>query len=259
MNRLLPIVATLLAGAALLVVLVRGGSVGKTSSDARSGAEAALATRFETLVREHEALQRSHDELAAKLSAMETGESVGADASENPVSVTQRLKTVEKRQMELDQAARDRDKYGVVATMEKELVTAYNTLLDSSQPVMTRARQVQELKRYGLFDDRARQTTTNLYHEAQDLNERGFILGALKGAVPFEFRDQIIADLDSDMAAGFQAPRFRYQAIEALEPMLPDPTVQQWLDHLAQSDPEPKLANRAEQALGITPPPGDRK
>ena len=60
-----------------------------------------------------------------------------------------------------------------------------------------------------------------------------------------DLRDQILVTLNDELRNGNQSPKFRYQAIEALEPMLPDPTVEEWLNYLAENDPEPKLQARA--------------
>ena len=77
--------------------------------------------------------------------------------------------------------------------------------------------------------------------------------GAWVVLVP-ELRDQILDDLSAVVKAGYTDPRFRYTAIGALEPMVKDPEVQLWLGHLAQNDPEPKLAERAGQLIGTVPP-----
>ncbi|NJN05884.1 MAG: hypothetical protein HC814_05250, partial [Rhodobacteraceae bacterium] len=249
MNKTLSIIAVLLAAVALWTAASKKGA--QTRDAIRSPDD--LAPRFEDLQREHQALQQAHTALMARLMELERARPADAGAPTDMAQLQQRIKDLEAKQTQLAEFTRDLDKYGVIATMEKELVNAYSALMDTNQSVTARLKHVGQLRRYGYYDDKAQAVVTGMYHESQNLNERGSVLDAMKGSVPREFRDQIIADLNADIAAGNQSTRFRYYAIEALEPMLPDPTVQQWLGHLAQSDPEPKLAARAGQAVGIAP------
>jgi hypothetical protein len=168
-------------------------------------------------------------------------------------AIKQRLDQLEATQTQLTQSTREIDKFGVISAMEKELVTAYSTLMDANQPLLARVKQVEQLKRYGYFDDNALRAVTDLYQATENLNEKAGVLNALRGNITPALRDQILTDLDTEVQGGNQAPRFRYTAIEALEPMAQDSAVQPWLQHLAQSDPEPKLAARAAQALGLAP------
>jgi len=134
------------------------------------------------------------------------------------------------------------------------VVKAYSTRMDTNQSLVTRVRQAETLKGNGQFDDRAVKVMTDLYGQTGDFGGKAGVLDALSGVASPELRDQIPADLDAVVSAGYTDPRFRNTAIEALTPMVQDPAVQPGLIHLAQNDPEPKLAGRAGQALAIPPP-----
>jgi hypothetical protein len=261
MTRTLPIVAVLLASVALWVAVSRTSGPGNTTQIAAAGADGAggLAAPWEHWQRELRAVKVAQSSLAARIAELEQRQSPPNAAAPDLGLLKQQLDELEARQTQIAQFTRDIDKYGVIDTMEKELVAAYATLMDTNQAFWARIKQVGQLKRYGYLDEKALAAVTDLYHQTGDFNEKGGVLAALKGSVTPAFRDQILTDLNAEIATGNHSARFRYHAIEALEPMLPDPAVQYWLHHLAQSDPEPKLANRAGQALGLAPPGGPRK
>lgn len=260
MNKALPLLAIFLASIALWKATVRVAEPPSTSSaPTANGSDRALAGQVGQLQHELRTVKAANTSLALKVMELEQAREAAAGGSVDADRVRQRLDALESKQTQLAQYTRDLDKYGVVATMEKELVNAYSTLMDTNQSFGARLKQAEQLKRYGYFDAKALQAVTDLYHQTENFNEKGFALSALKGVVTPAMRDQIISDLSADIAAGNQSARFRYHAIEALEPLVKEPTVQQWLNHLAQSDPEPKLAGRAQQAIGINPPAAVRK
>lgn len=257
MNRALTMIALLVAGGALVSsIRNRGSQQDSLSLQAALERAAALAAEVGQLQENQQALLDSNRKLEERLAKLE-----GASATNSPASpadlgpLRQRLDELDARQDQLTQLTREIDKYGVIDAIEKELVDAYATVLDENRPLKERLAQVDKLKRYGHFDDRAVSSMMKLYSGTEDFNEKSGALQALAGVVRTpEFRDQILVGLNADIEAGNQAARFRYYAIEALEPMLPDPVVQQWLTHLAQHDPDYKIAARAGRPVGITPP-----
>ena len=257
MKNTLSILAVALACAALVItILTRGGPSLPAPIDVVGDTANALAAQFETFQREQQALKDSNRELLLKVTQLERGKGAEAGGPAEIARINQRLDQVEATQTELARQAREFDKYGLVSAMEKDLVTAYSTLMDTNQNLMTRVRQAEKLKRSGHFDEKAAAAMTDLYRRTENLNEKAGVLTALSGTVTPELRDQILADLNQEIQGGNKSGRFRYSAIEALEPLLPDPTVRQWLGHLAQNDPEPKIAARAGQPLGLTPAAG---
>jgi len=255
MNRTLSIIAVFIASAALVTVCFnRTGSSDSNPAAAASDPVDSLVAQLEELQSDHQALKESNRELLNKVSQLERAKGSGSAGAVDLVRIQQRLDELETKQTQLTQATRDIDKHGVIAGLERELGKAYSTLMDTNQPLVTRVRQADTLKRNGQFDDRAVKVMTELYGQTDNFGEKAGVLNALSGFPSPALRDLILEDLNAVVSAGYTDPRFRYTAIEALEPMAQDATVAQWLGHLAQNDPEPKLAGRAGQALGAAPP-----
>jgi hypothetical protein len=258
MNRTFAIITFLLAVAALSITLLKGGSrrPAPVSEPTDSTISSALARELEGLRQDQRALRESVGALERRLAESVAKGGTNPGQSADLASLHHRLSAVEAQQTGLVQQIRGYDRYGLVSAMEKELVEAYQTVLDESQPLKVRLSQADRLKKFGHFDERAAEAVMSLFNQSENLEEKAAALQALAGAVRTpQFRDQVLASLNADLEAGYQSARYRYHAIEALEPMLPDPLVRQWLEHLARHDPEYKIATRAGQPLGITPPP----
>jgi hypothetical protein len=255
MNRSISIIAILIAASALVAALRPAPGRGpKMEGVASTGSASDLASRFEELQRRHADLERAHQELKEEVAVIQQA-AASSDRPAVPPAFEARLNELQVRQTTLEQATRQIDKFGVLTAMETELVSAYQTLFDDQQPLKTRLGQIETLKRFGHFDERAARAVMELSTSVESLDEKSGVLRALTGAVKTpEFRDQILVGLNADLQAGGKSVRYRYHAVEALESMMPDPLVQQWLTHLAQNDPEYKVAARAGQTVGITPP-----
>jgi septal ring factor EnvC (AmiA/AmiB activator) len=254
MNKILPPLATLLAIAALWMAITSTRKTEPAQSNENSTAkQSELKTEVARLKSELQKISDSHASLEAKVMELKTRPAAIDPSAANTSELQQRLATLEAQQNELNKFTNDFDQYGVVSSMEAELVNAYTTLMDTNQSVGARLKMVGQLKRYQYFDDKALQVVSDIYLQTDDFNQKGQALASMKGLVTPEFRDQILTDLATEVEAGNKSGRFRYYAIEALEPMLPDPAVEEWLVHLSQNDPQPKLAGRAGQALGVAP------
>ncbi len=251
MNRFLPSLAVLLSCAALVTAVFKRPASNNFSEgtpvDSLTG-QSGIAELQEEIAQ----LKSANVALQSQIEALKRKPAAAGDRSPEVEALRQRVEKLEGVQGQVVEAVNEADKYGVVAAMEKELVTAYSTLMDTNQSAGARLKQIGQLKRYGYFDEKALRAVTEIYFATDDFNQKGFALSAMKGSVTPQFRDQILADLNADIEAGNKSARFRYHAIEALEPMADDPTVLQWLGHLAQNDPEPKLAARAGKALEVS-------
>ena len=69
------------------------------------------------------------------------------------------------------------------------------------------------------------------------------LLENLRGTTNEEFQTNILEWIGEE-----ESPKMRGQALETLAPMASDPNVTEWLEHLAENDPEPRIQERA---LGI--------
>lgn len=240
--KFVPLVALLFSVAALAVALMDRGSA--SNSLASNDSEAAL--------------RKEVQELRERLAALEgsgLASSEGASASGN---IERQMQALESSQLEIAELALGIDSLGVLETQERELIDAYKVLLDESRPAGERVKRAGLLKRYGQFDERAVESMWNLFSEAKKPYDQAAALTALKGHVSVERRDDVIAALNTDFEDGYKNGRLRYFGIEALEPLLPDPAVQEQLAHIAQNDPEPKIAARAARAAGLPMPDKQR-
>lgn len=252
-NKSLSIAAVLVAGAALLTAMLKnGGRDRPVQTAAVEAREAQLLSQMNELQQNQAKLEKSFEALLSRVDAQASARVEMAPPELHQME--RKLGELEAKQAQLDQATRDLDKYGVVHAMEKELLAAYSTLLDTNQPAWARAKQADQLKRYGHFDERATRAMLDLFANAGDNNERAAALSALKGTVSPEFRDQILTALDAEIRDGNQSVKFRYSAIEALQPMLPDPAIEQWMNYLAGNDPERKIAGYAAKVVGVDVP-----
>ena len=92
---------------------------------------------------------------------------------------------------------------------------------------------------------------SNLFLNADSAGEKGAALSALKGHVTPEIRSGVLESLSTEISDGYKNARFRYQGIEALKPLLPDPEIEAMLTVIAQNDPSVKIANIAGKTVGL--------
>ncbi len=154
-------------------------------------------------------------------------------------------------QNDLAEYALNIDPLDVIGTQEREIENAYHILLDETKSAGERAKQAALLKKYGLFDEAAVAAMSNLFLNAESTAEKGAALSALKGHVTPEIRAGVLESLSTEIAGGYQNARFRYQGIEALKPLLPDPEIEAMLTVIAQNDPLVKVANIAGKSIGL--------
>jgi len=251
MNKALSLAALALALIALATALTRPSPAPPVSAPAP---DPELRQKLSRVESELSQARGTIADLRQKIDQLEQRAASSAQAASPDAALAARVAALEQQSRELTRFTNEFDRYGIVSSMEAELLNAYSTLMDTNRPAGERLKQVASLKRYRYFDEKALRAVADIYLQTDNFGEKGLALAALRGTVPSpEFRDRILADLSAEAEQGNQSARFRYFAIEALEPLRDDPAVQQWLAHLAQNDPMPKLAARAGQALGIPP------
>ena len=156
-------------------------------------------------------------------------------------------------QNDLAEYALNIDPLDVIGTQEREIEKAYSILLDETRPAGERAKQAALLKRFGMFDEEAVASMTQLFLNTEDVGEKGAALSTLKGHVTPEVRSGVLNSLSTEIAEGYKNARFRYHGIEALKPLLPDPEIEAMLTVIAQNDPLAKVANIAGKSVGLPP------
>jgi len=269
LNKTLPIIALAVASAALLTTLLMGtGNLHSKSAETGHDTDNTLANRFEMLQQEHQALKESNRELLQKVAQLERADATSKGGSMELARLKQQLDELAARQALLSAFNQDFDahvgnavKQAEAAAQAKELAEAYAVAMDPSQKPEARVKRAHQLKRSGQFDDRAARAMADLYRQTDQghLEQRLLVLDALRGVAPLELRDSILLDLKQEVQTEDQSGlslKFRHTAIGALESMLPDPSVRDWLIYLAQNDPNPDVAAHAGELLGL-PPPSD--
>ncbi len=207
----------------------------------------------------NDALQSEVQELRERLAVLESAGTLKGIAAPDVGNLEQQVDELASNQQDIAELALGIDSLGVLETQEREILNAYKILVDESKPAGQRAKQAALLKRYGQFDQQAVDSMWKLFSEPKGAYDQASALVALKGHLTLDNRDDVLAALNSDIEGGYKNGRFRYYGIEAVESLLPDPAVQEWLTHLAQNDPEPKIAGRAARSVGLPVPKGQPK
>lgn len=257
MNKHLPIVAVILASAALIIA-INSRTKPQAMADGVAIENTGLKQQVAALEKKVLALEQSHIRQLAESAGHGSSAEVLPSAVKN---LERQITDLSAKQQELEEFTKGIDSMGVIKATERQIKTAYAKLMDKDADTWTRVKQANLLKRYGQFDENAVTAMQTLWNEAETPKEKGAVLGTLKGHVTPEFRDEIFDTLRAEVEGGNKSGYLRYYAIEALEPLLPDPGVQEWLDYLANNDPEPKIASRAARPLGIEtdPDPSEKK
>ena len=77
---------------------------------------------------------------------------------------------------------------------------------------------------------------------------RWFLMENIEGIRSPEFRDSILEWIPEE-----PSPKMRAQGVETLGSMMPDPNVEEWLDYLGESDPEPHIRELAVKVRNRAP------
>lgn len=201
----------------------------------------------------NEELREDLLKLKLRLSALEKSVERKSQEIEPIPQIQEEVEELSTFQNDLAEYALNIDPLDVIGTQEREIEEAYNTLLDETKSAGERAKQAALLKRYGLFDEEAVASMTNLFLNAESLAEKGAALSTLKEHVTPEVRSAVLDSLSTEIAGGYENARFRFHGIEALKPLLPDPEVEAMLTVIAQNDPLIKVANIAGKSVGLPP------
>ncbi|MEM7143576.1 MAG: hypothetical protein AAF591_00485 [Verrucomicrobiota bacterium] len=236
----LPIIAVILSGIALVVALTQTQSLPSSGSSGN----AALEKQIKQLEQEIQSLQAT-----LKNPALTTPSS-NSNTSDSALSIAASPDDTPASPSDLAVLKRSLDPYGVIQSTQERIEKARLTLLDTSLTGWERARQADLLKQYGQFDAEAIASMRDLLANSENPHDKAAAVVALRGHVTPDMRDEIITAMNTTTPDGKPAPRLTYHGIEALEPLLPDPVVEEWMLNVAETDPEPKIAKRAAQSIG---------
>lgn len=198
-----------------------------------------------------DSLRLEVEELRERLAALENSNPTVAKQTSVSPEIEQKVEELADSQMDLAELTLSIDSLGVLETQERELVEAYQALLDESRPAGERVKRAQLLKRYGQFDEQAVESMWKLFSEAKKPYDQAAALTALKGHISVDRLDDVVAALNQDTENGYKNGRLRYFGVEALQPLLNEPAAKEQLTFIAQNDPEPKIAARAARLVGL--------
>ena len=246
---IIPIIALLLSTIALAIALAKNPSASRDSA----AAEAGLGHRIAQLQRQ-----------VRQLETLRKTSSPNATASAESLSALERqAAALTTSQSELEALKKSLDPYGVIQATGDRIEAARAKLLDPDLDPWERAKQAELLKQHRLFDDEAVAAMREILTAAEEPHATAAALVALKGYLTPGMRDEVIGIVTAANQGEKPNPRMTYHGVEALESLLPDPVVRNFMIEVAQTNPEIKVATRAAKTIGaqIQPsaPPIDRR
>jgi hypothetical protein len=200
-------------------------------------------------------------ELTARLDRLESrlaGRSATDGVSSSGSSVVARTRPsadsdlvaeLQARQNHLEEQLKE---YGILERFaeHKRLVEeSYGIALDANRSAKERLEALNLLHDEGRIDAAVVGSMMDLWDQSMQNEKLGpyhrwALMENLRGSTDPRFRDEILSMLSEEPGA-----KMTGQAISALEPMLPDPAVEEWLVHLSSSSPEPKIQEYATSVL----------
>jgi hypothetical protein len=159
------------------------------------------------------------------------------------------LSDLEARQSRLEQQLK---KYGIFERFEeheKFIEESYQLALDARRPAKERFEALKVLNQEGKIDEAVVASMMDLWDESLTDEKIGpyhrwALMENLRGSNDPRFRDNVLSMLQEEPGS-----KMTGQAIATLEPMLPDPAVQEWLSHLSANGQDPKIRDHATNVL----------
>lgn len=229
----LPILALVLSLAALAISLTR-------QSETPDPGPAQSTARLEAKVRSLE------NELARLAAESQPVNELRIPLSDQSLPDTS-LNSPSSAPHKLEQQLRD---LGVLEHFQKrkeKLAKSRAIVLDPERDQWERVKTLSSLKESGEIDDEVVSSMMPLWTASLDDPKGGYLrwqlLENLQGTTNSEFRTNILEWIGEE-----ESPKMRSQGLETLAPMANDPNVYEWLEYLAENDPEPGIQERA---LGI--------
>ena len=237
-EKALPLAAIMTSVAALVTVLVINSSTSTHSQDKSQLAN--LASKIERLEKRLTALSTDSG-LSDGTNAL-NADSKGSDGAAD-------LATLEARQSRLEQKLQN---YGIFERFEeheKLIKESYKVAIDPERAAKERFEALKILREEGRIDQAVVDSMMDLWDQSLDDDKTGpyhrwALMENLRGTNDPRFRDNVLSMLQQEPGA-----KMTGQAIATLEPMLPDPAVQEWLTHLSSNGQEPKIRDYAANVL----------
>lgn len=202
-------------------------------------------------------LDRLESSLAGR-AATRDGNSAGSSAVDR-VRPSAQSDTVVELQARQDRLEKQLNEYGIIerfAEHQQLVEESYGIAKDPDRPAKERFEALSLLRDEGRIDAAVVDAMMDLWDESSQDGKlapyhRWALMENLRGSTDPRFRDNILSMLQEEPEA-----KMAGQAISALEPMLPDPAVEEWLVHLSSNSPEPKIQQHATTVLQRGEAPG---
>ena len=128
---------------------------------------------------------------------------------------------------------------------QRAIEAAHGLALDPNADAKDRLEALGVLRKANRVDDQIVASMVDLWDESVAQGTKGgwtrwFLLENLEGVQDAALRDSILEWIPDE-----ESPKMRSRAIETLGSMLPDPSIDEWLDYLAGNDPDPELRQQA--------------
>jgi len=148
----------------------------------------------------------------------------------------------------LEQQLRDLGVLEHFQERKEKLAKARAVVLDPERDQWERVKYLPSLKEGGEIDDEVVTSMMPLWTASLEEPKGGYLrwqlLENLRGTTNSEFRTNILEWIGEE-----ESPKMRSQGLETLAPMADDPNVAEWIEYLAENDPEPQIQERAGKIL----------
>ncbi|MGI9242037.1 MAG: hypothetical protein ACR2RV_14635 [Verrucomicrobiales bacterium] len=229
-QRILPIAAITVS---LVAIVVSFASRGKRTSDAE-------IAKLEGQVQQLEARLDSFVSRRRSLSAIPTTDS---DILEAPPQ-DRGDAVIQGKHGELAIQLDDLGVFEFFEAKQQAVAESYAVTLDPNAPSKARLKALGTLREADRIDDTVVASMVALWGDSLTDSSGGwtrwFLMENLEGIRDPAFRDSILNWLPEE-----ESPKMRGRAVETLGTMLPDQEIDDWLIHIADNDPEPKLRELA--------------
>ena len=238
-DKALPIIAIV---ASLVAIIV---SISGKEQNANSTSSAELDRLEQRLQRLESRLIRSNPSESTKLSGLKnTDVVVEEDAA---------LAAIEDKQTRLEAELNELGVFDHFEAKKRKIEASYATATDSSAGAKDRLGALKVLREAQRIDETVVASMVSMWQESLDDEKGGgwtrwFLMENIEGIRSPEFRDSILEWIPEE-----PSPKMRAQGVETLGSMMPDPNVEEWLDYLGESDPEPHIRELAVKVRNRAP------
>lgn len=166
------------------------------------------------------------------------------DMEEMFLEIENRLFSMEKRLSQMRDGWEGLARRGLVPLTQEDALKFQRQAADPSLSTEERLSALSLLRRHDALTDKVVTSMTQLAQTTTDPRVREQIYGHMDGLSHAALQAPLLAAVSSEQDAGARA-----RAADALSAFSTDPSVQTWLRHLAENDPDERVRRESRQAL----------